>query len=580
MTDQPGQSTAEVATANVKKKSSGFNPVWVIPIVALLVGGYMVFKNALKDNTRIVVTFKDASGVEAGKTVVKLRDIVIGKVKTVEVAEDLAKITVTMDFPDVPADRFTEKTRFWIVKPRVGLGGVSGLETLLSGAYIEVDPGQTKPGEPVKEFVGLEQPEIYQLGDPGTHYVLKAQSLGSLSRESPIKYRDVEVGQVTRYELAKDNSSVDIDIFIRQPYDKLVKADTRFWNISGLQVDASAAGLKVDLDSVTTLIAGGIAFNTSDLSTGPQARSGSTFNLYKTEKENIEEETEVLAFNVPLKLFFENGVKGLQEGAPAEFKGLRIGTVAKVSIEFSESNEDLRTFAIVKVEPGRLPVEGAYADQPDAERTRNIQKFFEKMAAQGLRAQLQTGNLLTGQSLVVFDFFPHTSPEPMEYVAGMAVFPTMPESLDDIIAKIDRTVTNLNGILVKLDKVPIEEIGNDLAQTMDSINAIPFTRIGNDLAQTMDDINAIPITEIGENLATTSARIEALPYEQITTKLDQTLANLDALIESLNAAKGGALGMQTLRALDEITRAASALRGMADYLERHPEALLRGKKGP
>jgi paraquat-inducible protein B len=545
----------------VKKKSSGFNPVWVIPIVALLVGGYMVFKNALKDNTRIVVTFKDASGVEAGKTVVKLRDIVIGKVKTVEVAEDLAKITVTMDFPSVPAERFTEKTRFWIVKPRIGLGGVSGLETLLSGAYIEVDPGQIKPGKPVKEFVGMEQPQIYQLGDPGTHYVLKAQSLGSLSRESPIKYRDVEVGQVTRYELAKDNSSVDIDIFIRQPYDSLVKADTRFWNISGLQLDASAAGLKLDLASLTTLIAGGIAFSTSDLSTGPQARAGNEFTLYKTEKENIEEDTELLAFNVPLKLYFENGVKGLQEGAPAEFKGLRIGTVAKVSIEYVESSDDLRTFAIVKVEPGRLPVEGAYADQPDAERTRNIQKFFEKMALQGGRAQLQSGNLLTGQSLVVFDFFPNSSPESVKYVAGMAVFPTMPESLDDILAKIDRTVTNLNGILVKLDKVPIEDIGNDLAQTM-------------------GDINAIPITEIGDNLSSTTARLEALPYDQLTTKLDQALANLDALIESLNAAKGGALGVQTLRALDEITGAAAALRGMADYLERHPEALLRGKKGP
>ena len=157
MTDQPGQSAPVVATANVKKKTSAFNPVWVIPIVALLVGGYMVFKNALNDNTKIVVTFKDASGVEAGKTVVKLRDIVIGKVETVQVAEDLSKISVAMDFPKVPADRFTETTRFWIVKPRVGLGGVSGLETLLSGAYIEVDPGQTKPGKPVKDFVVMKQ---------------------------------------------------------------------------------------------------------------------------------------------------------------------------------------------------------------------------------------------------------------------------------------------------------------------------------------------------------------------------------------------------------------------------------------
>jgi len=580
MTDQPGQSTPQVATANVKRKSSRFNPVWVIPIVALLVGGYMVFKNAMKENTVIVVTFKDASGVEAGKTVVKLRDIVIGKVKSVHVAEDLAEITVKMEFPDVAANRFTEKTRFWIVKPRIGLGGVSGLDTLLSGAYIEVDPGEFKTDKPVTEYVGLEQPEIYQLGNPGTHYRLKAYSLGSLGRESPIKYRDIEVGQVTRYELAKDNSSVNIDIFIREPFDKLVKTDTRFWNISGLKVDLGAEGIKLDLDSLATLIAGGIAFNTSDLSAGQQAKAGSEFTLYKTEKENIAEETQVLAFNVPLKLYFEKGVKGLKEGAPVEFKGLRVGTVTTVSIDYQESSDELRTFAIVKIEPGRLPVEGPDATEPEAERTANIHRFFEKMAARGLRAKLQTGNLLTGQSLVVFAMFPNAEPQPLEYVEGLAVFPTMSEGLDDIVAKIDTTLVKINAILAKVDAIPITEIGKDLAQTMDDINSIPFARIGNDLAQTMDDINGLPITQIGDNLATSTSRLEAIPYERITSNLDRTLANLDALIGSLNAAQGGAMGLQTLRALDEITKAAAALRGMADYLERHPEALLRGKKGP
>jgi paraquat-inducible protein B len=341
-----------------------------------------------------------------------------------------------------------------------------------------------------------------------------------------------------------------------------------------------AEGLKLDMASLTTLVAGGIAYNTSDLSTGPQAKAGSEFTLYKTEKENIAEETQVLAFNVPFKLYFEKGVKGLQVGAPVEFKGLRIGTVASVSVDFEESSEELRTYAIVKIEPGRLPVEGPYVDKSDAERTRNIHTFFETMAARGMRAQLQTGNLLTGQSLVVFGMFPYVKPEPVKYVEGLAVFPTRPESLDDILAKVDKTLANVNEILAKVDSIPITQIGDDLAQTMKDINAIPFDRIGNDLAQTMDDINAMPITEIGENLETATARLDALPYEQISNNLDQALVNLNELIRSLNAAKGGAMGVQTLRTLDEITKAAAALRGMADYLERHPEALLRGKKGP
>ena len=561
MTDQPAPSTPAVATANVKQKSKGLNPVWFVPVIALLVGGWMVFKSALNENTQIVVTFKDATGIEAGKTPVKLRDIEVGKVTAVDISNDLATISVTMEFPNIPADRFTDKTRFWIIKPRVGLGGVSGLDTLLSGAYIEADPGEVSGGKPAKEFVGLEHPEIYQLGNPGTHYRLKSVTLGSLGRESPIKYRDVSVGQVTRHQLAEDNSSVKIDIFIRAPYDKLVKKDTRFWNISGFKADVGAEGVSLDMDSIATLIAGGIAFSTSDPATGSQAAAKSEFLLHKTEKENIEEEPELLAFNVPFKLLFERGVKGLQVGAPAQFKGIRIGTVAKVSMEYAEDKESLRTYAIVKIEPGRLPLDDDFGDESDAERTTKLHGFFEAMADRGMRAQLQTGSFLTGQSMVVFDVFPNAAPKQVKYEDGLAVFPTRPETLGDILTKVESTVISLNEILAKVDAIPITEIGNDLAQTMDQINSIPFT-------------------EIGKNLGATTAKLEALPYGQIIKDMDETLASLDALIESLNVAKGGALGMQALNALNEITKAASALRGMANYLERHPEALLRGKKGP
>ena len=394
MTDQPEHSPPQAATANVKHKSKGFNPVWVVPILAILIGGWMVLQGVFKENTQIVVTFKDASGIEAGKTEVKLRDIVIGKVIAVDVAEDLASISVTLEFPNVPASRFTDKTRFWIVKPRIGLGGVSGLDTLLSGAYIEADPGPHGEAALQESFVGLEQPDIHQLGDPGTHFVLKADTLGSLSRESPVKYRDLQVGQVTKYELADDNSSVSIDIFIREPYDKLVKADTRFWNISGIKADVGAEGVKLTMESVATLIAGGVAFKTEKPSNSTPASPGSEFILHKSEKENIEEETLALAFNVPLKMYFKSGVKGLQEGAPAEFKGLRIGTVSRVAMDFQEETEELLTYAVVKIEPGRLPLKDVHSHKSDEVRTELLHKFFASMADRGLRAQLRTGNLL------------------------------------------------------------------------------------------------------------------------------------------------------------------------------------------
>jgi paraquat-inducible protein B len=556
MTDQAAPSKAGVSTANVKHKSKGFSPVWVIPVVAALVGGWMVFQSVLEENAKIEVTFKSAAGIEAGKTLVKVRDIVVGKVTDVEFSKDLGVINVAMEFEGIGPEHITDKTRFWVIKPRVGAGGVSGLDTLLSGAYIEADPGEG--GEPAAKFTGMEEPGVYQLGNPGTKYRLEAPRLSSLSRGSPIKYRDVSVGQVTRYKLADDSINVDIEIFIRAPFDKLVKKDTRFWNISGLDIEAGAEGFKLEMASLATLISGGIAFSTVDSSSGAQAEADSVFTLYKHEDEQAV--AEEVAFYVPAKLYFENGVNGLIAGAPVEYKGLRLGTVEKVSAELSEGKSDMTTVALVRIEPDRLPENADYRNDDRETRTKRVHQFLEILVAQqNVRAQLKTGNLLTGKALVEFKKFPDAKPEPMKYENGLMVFPTMPEAFANIGEKIDGITTKINQILEKID-------------------AIPITRIGDNLAQTTTSINEIPIAEIGNNLAKLTAKLDTFPVGQIGNDLAKTLKSLEALMESLNAAKGGVLGVQTRQALSEIARAASALRGMAEYLERHPEALLKGKK--
>jgi len=278
MTDKATGSTAEIATANVKQKSKGFSPVWVIPIVAALLGGWMVYQNLLDEKLSVTVIFKNAGGLEEGKTLVKYRDIVVGKVTSVNIIKGLGDIEVVLQFDDVDPEDITESTRFWVVKPRIGVEGISGLDTVLSGAYIEVDP--SLQGEPATEFVGLEEPGILQLGNPGTRYNLRAYSLGSVARGSPVKYRDVNVGQVSRYELAKDNSSVEIEVFIQAPYDKLITKSTRFWNISGLEVNAGATGFELKMASVATLIGGGIAFTNDGEPTVAQAPAHSVFTLY------------------------------------------------------------------------------------------------------------------------------------------------------------------------------------------------------------------------------------------------------------------------------------------------------------
>jgi paraquat-inducible protein B len=377
-----------------------------------------------------------------------------------------------------------------------------------------------------------------------------------LSRGSPVKYRDVAVGQVTRYHLAKDSVSVDIEIFIRAPFDKLVKKDTRFWNISGLDVEAGAEGFKLQMASIATLISGGIAFSVSDTSSGSQAKADSVFTLYRHKGE--QEVADEVAFYVPMKLNFKNGVNGLERGAPVEYKGLRLGTVEKISAELSEDHLDMATVAMIRVEPDRLPEENSSRGKSREFRTKLVHDFLEVLVKQGVRAQLKTGNLLTGKSLIELKKFPDAKPEAIRYVNGLAILPTMPESLANIAEKVDGVMNKINQILAKID-------------------AIPITEMGNNLATTTVKINKMPIDEIGNNLAGLTAKLEAMPIGKISKDLADTLKSLQGLIESLNAAKGGVLGVQTRKALAEITRAATALRGMAEYLERHPEALLKGK---
>ena len=509
MIDKEAQSTPEIPDADLKQTSTGISAVWVIPIVAALIGGWLVFQNITEEKAIAEVTFKSASGLEAGKTVIKLRNIKVGEVKDVRFSDDLSNVVVVMEFKGVKQERLTDTTRFWVVKPRVGAGGVSGLETLVSGAYIEVDPGDG--GEPVDTFTGLEEPDIYQLGNPGTRYILSASELGSLSRGSPVKFRDIEVGTVTRYKLAKGHGHVEVEIFVRAPHDSYVKNNTRFWNVSGLEVEIGAEGVKLDLDSVASLLAGGIAFSTKDDSvTVAQAPEKTVFMLHKKEQAGFEE---ALSFGAPMKLYFEHGVSGLSKGAPVEFKGLRIGTVVDIAVEIKDDQEDILTYALIDIEPDRLPHKGARLNLTNEQRVKRVYEFFENMVNKGVRAQLKSGSLLTGQSLVALDIFPTAKKARLKYVDGVPIFPTVPESLAGVMQQVNRVL----------------------------------------------------------------AKIQAMPIEEISSNLEETTASINSLIKSLNAAEGGMMGVQMHEVMEELARAASSIRSMAEYLERHPEALLKGK---
>jgi len=502
------ESFSNIPQAKIKTKSHSLSPVWVIPIVAALIGGWLVFKSAAQENLIVEVSFESASGLEANKTPVKLRNVKVGELTEVKFSKDLSEVIVVMELSGITEKRLTDTTKFWVVRPRVGVEGVSGLDTLLSGAYVEMDPGEG--GVSVKKFKGLEEPEIYQLGNPGTKYILKSHKLGSLNRGSPVKYRGITVGSVTKYKLVDDHSYVEIEVFVNAPHDKYVNAYSRFWNVSGMSVELGAKGLDFNMESVSSLIAGGVAF-TNDYATANEepAKENTQYTLHKTEKPEIEE---VVTFGAPMKLYFENGVSGLSEGAPVEYKGIQMGTVTRVGVEENKLKNNIVTYAIVDIEPERLPSTNLNTHLNKKQRIKMVNKYFEKMISQGVRGQLKS-NILTGQALVMFDMFEDAEKAAVKYVNGVMIVPTMPETVDGIMKQI-------NDFLAKLKTIPLESIGNNL---------------------------------------------------------DEATNNINSLIKSLNVEEGGATGVQMNATMDELSRAAKSIRVMAEYLERHPESLIKGK---
>ncbi len=519
--------------AQIKNRKFSISPVWVIPLIAALVGSWLVFKSAITDNIFVEVSFKSASGLEAGKTIVKLRNVKVGEVRDVKFSPDLSRVIVVMEFTGISGERITDTARFWVVKPRIGINGVSGLDTLLSGAYIEIDPGEA--GLVTDKFTGFEEPQNYQLGNPGSIFLLRADSLGSLSRGSPIQFKGIDVGMVTRYVLAEDHSHVEIEVFIRAPHDEYVRENTRFWNTSGFEIELGAKGLKLDTESLTSIITGGITFSNHvstnnaltnhNLSANTKKASSRTkFKLHKTALPDIEE---ALTYGAQMKLYFDEGVSGLSVGAPIEYKGLRLGTVTRVSVESNKNQSDILTYAIIDIEPERLPTDNFDLNLTKEERIKEVYRYFEHMMKQGLRAQLK-GNLITGQSLITLDMFPDMEKASVKYKDGIFILPTAPETF--------------NGLLDQVNKI------------MAKINAMPLNEIGNSLGKATENIDGLIKT------------------------LDAATKNVNNLIKSLDVAQGGTTGVQASEMMEELTRAARSIKSMADYLERHPESLLKGKK--
>lgn len=506
--------------------------VWLIPLVAALVGGWLAVKSLLDRGPVITISFKTAEGLEAGKTKIKYKDVEIGLVNSVALAPDLSGIIVTAELNKYFAPRLVEDTRFWVARARISGGSVSGLSTLLGGAYIGVDIG--KSTEERRDFVGLEAQPVFTTDAPGREFVLRSDDKGSLDIGSPVFFRRLQVGQIAAYELNKDGGGVTMKVFVNAPYDKYVTANTRFWEASGFDVKLDANGIEINTQSLVSIAIGGIAFQTPAASKLlPPATPGTAFELFGTRTEAMKHPDAIVD---TYTMLFNESLRGLAPGAPVDFRGITVGEVASISTQFDPATLAIGLPVEIRFYPERFS--GREQTGPKAGRVvADTRRTADKLIARGLRAQLRTGNLLTGQLYIAFDFFPNAPKARMDWAKDPPVFPTVPGAAEDL-------KTSIDSIVKKLDKVDFEGIGGNLQQTLQAT-----TKLMNRLD-----------TELGPE----------------ARAVMQDARSALVAIERAAEAKSP-LQQDTRDAMREIARAAKAFRELSDYLEKHPEALIRGK---
>jgi len=522
--------------APIKTRRFSVSLVWIVPIVAVLVGISLVVHSLMQEGPTITLNFKTGSGLTANKTVVKYRNVVIGTVSDVELSDDQKSVNATIKLVK-QAESFTrEDSQFWVVRPRIGAGGVSGIDTLLSGDYIGADIGQSSAR--AKNFTGLENPPPITYGEPGKRFTLRTQNLGSVDIGSPVYYRKIPVGQVVAYALDADGKGVNIEVFIHAPNDAYVTENTRFWNASGIDVNVGANGFAVKTESLSSLLVGGIAFRAPEYSPNDQpAGEEKAFDLFEDQQTALAPPSGKAQY---LSLRFDQSLRGLKVDAPVEFLGIEFGKVVSVNLDFDVKKRSFPVNVGIVIYPQRLGqahlkmLEALKHDPNDeAAGIKLIGTFIEN----GLRAQARSGNLLTGQLYIALDFYPKAEKVVFDSTARPATIPTIPGSLEQLQEKLESMVNKIN-------QLPIERIAGNL------------------------DSNLV---ELRKGLTQFNAK--TLPGVQTT------LADVSKTLQSASStlAEDSPQREQLTQTLDELGRMSRSLRELSDYLGRHPESLLRGR---
>jgi paraquat-inducible protein B len=508
--------------------------VWVVPIAAAVIGISLLIRNWQNEGPRITISFLSAEGVQVGKTLVKYRDVTVGRVSAVVLSTDHQTAVVSADLSKDAASLLKADTQFWIVRPRIGVGSVSGLDTLLSGVYIGVKSGTAALRE--RRFVGLENPPALSHGPRGRELQLHAARAGSLAIGAPVYFRQFQVGRVIDENLLPDGGT-RVTVFVDAPYDGFVKPVTRFWNASGIDVRLGADGLNVQTESLAAVLAGGLAFDDGPIEALFAADvTPGEFTLYKNETEAMAPPDGDPHY---VRMRFSQALRGLEVGAPVEFVGVNIGSVVAVDLGYKRQDKSFPVIVTAKLYPRRMgQAYEALAAQGKTESVETLAAFVGTLVNRGLRAQPRSASLLTGKLYIELDFLPASPRAAFDASLRPLELPTVNGTFQELEANVGRLVKKVNDL-------PLEQIAADLHTDL------------KDLHDTLSELH----TQVLPNAADT------------LSALHRTLDSADRTLDAESPLQRG-----LTETLSESRSTLQAVRELVEYIDRHPDALLRGRR--
>lgn len=557
-------SESEPTPQAVERRSRWPGWIWAVPIAALSIVAYLAVKQVAQSGPSVTVSFATAGGVTPDNTKVQYQGLVVGQVDSVRLSKDLSHVNVILNLNADMTGHLGPGTRFWIAGQSPNLGNLSSLKAVITGPFIGIDP---RPGKKQDRYEGLSQPPAVKETVAGTHYILQAANLGTVSLGSSIFYRDLQVGTVESTSLQPDGKRFTIKAFVRAPYDKLIHDGTRFWDAGAVQVSMAGSGQRVQFQSLPALLSGAVGFETpADAAAGPMAAEDSKFTLYdsKSAAENAPDEQSVL-YRV---IFRAADAGGLEDGAPVQLARQRVGTVQNTALQFDPTSAQLASLVTIAVDPSHISLPDRQKWQADARQ--QIDAMMRGLIAQGLRARLGRTVPVVGGQAVLLDFVPNAPPATLK--PG-----TMPEIPAAPASGIDSLIASVSDVGAKLDAMPLDQIADDIHRTTQKVAALSNS------PQLTDSLEHLDHSLANVDQVTRDMRGQAGPIlarlRNVAAEAQSTVASARSLMASTGAVQNEPETTGVGNALYELSRAARSLRGLADYLDRHPEALLRGRSG-